>query len=495
MQYQSFPGQSGSSLSVEKLACLRMPELANKRFLDVGCNEGYFCGFAHFSGASEVTGLDKSVEAIRKAQKRFPACTFLNQSWDQLPEGPFDVILLASALHYAADQEALIHRLAAMLSSNGVLVLEVGIAPGSGKRWVDVTRSIDQCLFPTRAMLTKILKPYAWKIIGHSVKQAGDPLQRYVVHIQPLKPFAYLLLEDSGSGKSTISARLFQDTATYQLSGDVLYKQALTDQVEAPAALKQQIEARFTEYKVGNEVKRSYNWGDITKRIIQADLLPELVDYWIANLPANTDAAVDSYVPEAHRETVVQLFAERGYMPVLLSWDTSNSVASRKLDKEQIAAYGHWLKSSKTKLGPVLRIKRLQAPGLRFSLDRPVNASRLLSDEPVAIAGWVLPDQAPKQAMCFFARQGDVYLEVPIKRKRKDVLKKFFKDGIPAEFQSLSVGFQLDVDPSWLKEGFTVGVKLAEKEIPLAQVRGLSEGEAVLRTAYRKVRSLLRPVK
>ncbi|MCH8536818.1 MAG: methyltransferase domain-containing protein [Alkalimonas sp.] len=495
MQYQSFPGQSGSSLSVDKLAGLRLPDLAHKRFLDVGCNEGFFCGFAHFSGATEVIGLDKSSAAIRKAQKRFPVCTFLNQSWDQLPDGPFDVILLASALHYAADQEALIHRLASLLSPNGVLVLEVGIAPGSGKRWVDVTRSIDQCLFPTRAMLTKVLKPYAWKIIGHSVKQKGDPLQRYVVHIQPLKPFIYLLLEDSGSGKSTISARLFKDTKTVELSGDVLFKQVIYNKTEAPVALKQLIEARFTEYQVGDETKRSYNWGDITKRIIAAGLLAELVDFWIAHLPENTDAALDSYVPAEHRDEVVRLFSERGFMPVMLNWDQSNSVSSRKQDLQQIEAYEHWLKASKTKLGPEVRVKRQQVAGVRFSLDRPTQASRLLTNEPVAIAGWVVPEKIPQSGMVVFARHHDSYIEVPVKRKRNDVLKKVFGDEVPAEYKSVPVGFQLDVDQAWLKAGFTVGVKVGEDEVQLAEIRGLSEGEATIRAAYRKVRGLLKPVR
>lgn len=130
MYYQSFPGQTGNSISSEKLEALRFPDLAGKRFLDVGCNEGYFCGYASFSGATESVGLDQSKVAIRKAQKRFPQCAFHNQSWDRLPEGSFDVILLASALHYAEDQEALVHQLMSKLTPNGLLILEVGIAQG-----------------------------------------------------------------------------------------------------------------------------------------------------------------------------------------------------------------------------------------------------------------------------------------------------------------------------------------------------------------------------
>jgi hypothetical protein len=50
-QYQSFPGVKGASESLAKLRALRLPSLQGKRFLDVGCNEGFFCGYARFDGA------------------------------------------------------------------------------------------------------------------------------------------------------------------------------------------------------------------------------------------------------------------------------------------------------------------------------------------------------------------------------------------------------------------------------------------------------------
>jgi trans-aconitate methyltransferase len=107
MQYQSFPGVKGSSESLEKLKALRLPSLKGKKFIDLGCNEGYFCGYALFAGAAEITGIDRSAAAIGLARSRFPECTFLSQSWEQLPDEKYDVILLLSALHYAEDQEAL----------------------------------------------------------------------------------------------------------------------------------------------------------------------------------------------------------------------------------------------------------------------------------------------------------------------------------------------------------------------------------------------------
>src|SRR3546814_15909738 len=101
-----------------------LPGLGGCCFRDVGCNGGFFCGFAKFQGASRAGGIDQSWAFIERARARFPACEFHQQGWEQLPDGLFDVILLASALHYADDQAALMHRLVERLTPNGVLVLE-----------------------------------------------------------------------------------------------------------------------------------------------------------------------------------------------------------------------------------------------------------------------------------------------------------------------------------------------------------------------------------
>ena len=119
-QYQSFPDATGSSKSLEKLQALRLPPLAGKSFLDVGCNEGFFCGFAQHEGATKVVGIDGNQTCIDRAKHRFPELSFYQQSWDDPIEGEFDVILLASALHYAKDQAELIQKLINQLTPTGV---------------------------------------------------------------------------------------------------------------------------------------------------------------------------------------------------------------------------------------------------------------------------------------------------------------------------------------------------------------------------------------
>jgi hypothetical protein len=80
--------------------------------------------------------------------------------------------------------------------------------PSGKSEWVRVKRSIDERLFPSRGKLGEILENYAWKIVGYSVQQAGDPMRRYVVHVRRQKPFVFLLLAPPASGKTTL-ARTF----------------------------------------------------------------------------------------------------------------------------------------------------------------------------------------------------------------------------------------------------------------------------------------------
>lgn len=229
--YQSFPGNPGSSASLEKLARLALPPLAAKSFLDVGCNEGFFCGYAFFDAALKVTGLDKSAEALARARERFPQCEFIEGDFENLDsvlkaDEKYDVILCSSALHYASDQPAVVKSLMGRLKKNGVLILEIGIVtdPSScsplGGGWRKVDRSIDSRLFPDWEGVSRMLEPYVYKNMGASVMQTGDPVSRFVLHIKNPAPTAFLLAGAPGSGKSTIARKFFKDIPI--LSGDAL---------------------------------------------------------------------------------------------------------------------------------------------------------------------------------------------------------------------------------------------------------------------------------
>lgn len=308
-QYQSFPDAHGDSRTFDKLVALRLPALQGRSFLDVGCNEGFFCGFAHFAGAARAVGIDRSREAIDRARARFPDCEFHCQNWDYLPDGPFDVILLASALHYAEDQPALLHRLVDHLSRDGVLVLELGLVASQKSEWVKVTRDIDERWFPSLSKLREILVPHVSKWQGPSVAQAGDPLPRHVVHVSRRRPVAYLLMKPPGDGKTSLANKLFVPAGIPLVSGDKQMVRLASGEIEASAALREAVAQDFSRLTIDRTIERVFEQG----------LGRELVATWLA-AAGEGDFAVDGYVPAGEHERVRQYLVEAGYLPVVLDW-------------------------------------------------------------------------------------------------------------------------------------------------------------------------------
>lgn len=329
-QYQTFPDANGASRTLDKLKALKLPDLAGLRFLDVGCNEGFFCGFARFQGAQRVVGIDQSRGFIDRARNRFPDCEFYQQTWDDLPAGEFDVILLASALHYADDQAALVARLVQHLSPEGVLVLELGIVSKKESEWVKIHRGIDQRYFPTMAKLTEVLAPYAWKWMGPSVSQSGDPVARHVVHISRRRPVAYLLLQPPGYGKSSISARLFSPAGVPVVSGDQQISLVAQGKKAVSQALNDAIVRDYSPFRLDQTLQRVFDQGAGA----------ELIGLCIEEAGNAGDLALDMYVPVEHHAKVEQEFSRKGYLPVLMLWDrVGPSPTSEQAQEERARAY------------------------------------------------------------------------------------------------------------------------------------------------------------
>jgi SAM-dependent methyltransferase len=308
-QYQSFPDAAGASRTLDKLKALHLPDMAGKRFLDVGCNEGFFCGFARFQGAARVVGIDRSVEFIRRARARFPECELLVQGWDQLPEGPFDAILLASAIHYADDQPALIEDLMSVLARDGVLVLEMGIVSSDKPEWVKVTRGIDERYFPSMAELERVLAGYAWKWMGPSVSQDGDPVARHVIHVRHRLPVAYLLMQPPGLGKSSIARNLFSAAGITVVSGDSYLDRIAKGTQSASGSLADAVAKDFSPFTLDQTIHRLFSEGHGS----------ELVRLWMTEV-ASGDVAIDAYVPAEFHGLVTSTLEELGYLPVAMHW-------------------------------------------------------------------------------------------------------------------------------------------------------------------------------
>lgn len=312
--YQSFPGEEGDSNSLAKLSCLNLPSLAGKSFLDVGCNEGFFCGYAFFEGASTVIGVDANEDFIKLARLRFPRCRFKQVDWLEFLAGnsqKFDVIICISAIHYARDQPELIRLLVDHLTPDGVLVLEIGIAQENSPNvidsprpgWVKCERGIDQRLFPTWQGLQEMLAPYAWKQVNESVEQGGDPLPRYVFHIRKMLPYAVFVFGEGSSGKTTVMRRLF--THLRQIQGDGIWSRkfeaakyprlyALAQTSDSPYAINMLVDQMFADT----------TWQEYVMLV--------------AELAEDKDFVFEGYIPRARQGEFTAKFVEFGYMPLNL---------------------------------------------------------------------------------------------------------------------------------------------------------------------------------
>lgn len=184
--YQSFDDRPGLSDSAAKLRAVGLGDLSGANVLDIGCNEGYFCGAAKSHGAAMVVGMDRNAPSLAEARRRFPDCTFVEMSWDdewdgRVPGlGTFDTVFMFSAIHYATNPEQLIARIRAAMRPGGVLLLEGGIAEGDTDR-VLIERTHDQTWHFTRIGFANLLRGFTIEAEHPSVTQVTDPVPRYII--------------------------------------------------------------------------------------------------------------------------------------------------------------------------------------------------------------------------------------------------------------------------------------------------------------------------
>ncbi|SEA29185.1 class I SAM-dependent methyltransferase [Alkalimonas amylolytica] len=342
-----------SGISLPRIELLRLPDLKGLRVLHLMCGDGLLCGFAHFSGASRVLGTDPSAGCITQAQASYPDCEFRQQALQQLPDEHFDVIVLSS-LHHASGKKQFIQQLMQRLSSSGVLVLEQGIAAGR-RRWSTLNIAGQAFRFPSQKGLETLLRPYAWKLQGTGFIRSSDPVRRFVVHVQNLRPYAYLLLQPPGFGKTTLARQAFSPSRAVLISGDLLYSKVARGRLQAPEALSALICARYQEYQFAGETKRQYDWADVTQRIISAGLLPELVDFWLAEHGV-TDCVIDSFIPAEHHQTVQELLQQRGFVAVLMHWQVEQTQLNVADGREQLLQF----QQTRQGMSPTPRLKLLQ---------------------------------------------------------------------------------------------------------------------------------------
>lgn len=464
MQYQTFPDVKGSSDSLAKLSALRLPELKDKVFLDIGCNEGYFVGYALYSQASRAVGIDLSKKSILKAQKRFPEAELYVQNWNVLPTGPFDVITMLSALHYADDQEALIHSLMENLAEGGVLVLEVSISSKNKNEWIAVERSIDTCLFPTRVKLANILNKYAWKIIGKSVKQAGDPLQRYVVHVRKHKPYVYLLMGKPGSGKTTLARHLFEKAGVKVIKGDVIYKKVADGKYPVSKTLYSAISENFDTTRI----------NEATRKIIDLKLFDEMIDLWV-ELAGEQEFVIDSYVPKAFHEQVKIFLLKRGFFPVFIDWDNGEDFISLGASINNANSYADFLATNKLPDYFRASVKRLKVSSafkrkFKFNLDGPVDGEILEENSSIMVfSGWFVNLDRERVNCELYCKSEGLKKNIDLSVCRKDVVSHLMSNNLEKERIAIDekCGFKFKLSIADFSKGVEIGVMVEDKSVPL----------------------------
>jgi SAM-dependent methyltransferase len=186
--YQDAAAAAGGSYTENKLAKLALPDLRGKRFLDLGCNMGFYCRHALAHGATRVVGVDSDAKVIEAARKVSADIELFDGGWDHFPDGEFDVIVCLSAIHYARDPVQLVQQIRTHLSPGGLFVLEGGLI-GVGKNFqtdllIPAWRKVgDRCRHLSETFVQRhLLTSYKWRIIGPSEQRGGDDIPRYVIH-------------------------------------------------------------------------------------------------------------------------------------------------------------------------------------------------------------------------------------------------------------------------------------------------------------------------
>ena len=106
-----------------------LPDLRDKRILDLGCGFGWFARWAVEQGAASVLGVDLSENMLARARAETadPRVRYLKADLEtlDLPQESFDLTYSALALHYVEDFGRLIGEVSRALVSGGHFVFSI----------------------------------------------------------------------------------------------------------------------------------------------------------------------------------------------------------------------------------------------------------------------------------------------------------------------------------------------------------------------------------
>jgi len=135
INYQSFTdfNHRGDSMSPTKLQLAEIEITDGQSFLDVGCNNGFFCFEIAKQTSGSIVGIDVNPDVLcianrlnnrvfRKQNVKFICCNALNFDSSE----NFDVVFCASTFHYFGDsQEKFFTLVSNLVKIDGIVIIEI----------------------------------------------------------------------------------------------------------------------------------------------------------------------------------------------------------------------------------------------------------------------------------------------------------------------------------------------------------------------------------
>lgn len=106
-----------------------LPDLHNKRVLDLGCGFGWHCQYAVEQGAKHVMGVDISEKMLEVAKQKHQAFNieYMHMAIEDIdfPANTFDVVISSLAFHYIESFSDICKKVNHSLSSGGDFIFSV----------------------------------------------------------------------------------------------------------------------------------------------------------------------------------------------------------------------------------------------------------------------------------------------------------------------------------------------------------------------------------
>lgn len=106
-----------------------LPDLRDKRVLDLGCGFGWHCRYAREQDAQSVLGVDLSAKMLgrARAETQDPAIQYRHLAIEDIdfPANTFDIVISSLALHYVPDFSEVCRNVALCLGPGGDFVFSV----------------------------------------------------------------------------------------------------------------------------------------------------------------------------------------------------------------------------------------------------------------------------------------------------------------------------------------------------------------------------------